>query len=84
MSCTASLGNALSTAGTATLQLVVNDSYGQVAQAMATITEVSPPASHGGGGSMTLLALVPLILLTMLRALSVGRVEVGTIEARQS
>jgi hypothetical protein len=75
MSCTANLGNALSTAGTATLQIVVNDNYGQTAQATATIKEVSSTASGGGGGggSMTFLGLAPLFVLTVLRALSAAR-----------
>jgi hypothetical protein len=75
MTCTASLGNALGTAGTATLTLTVEDNYVQIASAQATVTEtaVATAGSGGGGGGgaldrWTLFGLGGLALLSTLNA----------------
>jgi hypothetical protein len=64
MMCTANLGTASSTAGTATLAIMVQDAYAQTASATATVTETVPPKSGGGGmDPWTLLVLGCLVLV---------------------
>lgn len=64
MTCTANLGTASSTGGTATLAITVQDAYVQTASATATITETVPPKSGGGGvDRWTLFTLGCLVLV---------------------
>jgi Subtilase family len=66
MTCTANLGMASMTAGTATLAITVQDAYVQTASATATVTETFPPKS--GGGGMDRWTLLVLGCLVQLRA----------------
>jgi hypothetical protein len=69
MTCTANLGTASSTAGTATLAITVQDAYVQTASATATVTETVPPKSGGGGmDRWTLLALGCLVAMQVFRS----------------
>jgi hypothetical protein len=69
MTCTANLGTALGTAGTATLAITVQDAYVQTASATATVLEIVPPKSGGGGmDRWTLLVLGCLVLLQASRS----------------
>ncbi len=67
MNCTATLGNAQSSPGTATLTLTVEDPYVQSATASATVTENAVPAKSGGGSldPWALLGLTGLILIQL-------------------
>ena len=63
LTCTANLGTAPSTAGTATLAITVQDAYVQTASATAIVTETVPAKSGGGAvDRWTLLALACLAL----------------------
>ena len=67
MTCTASLGSAQGTPGTATLTLKVEDNYVQSASATATVTESAAPGKSGGGAldPLALLGLAGLVLLQL-------------------
>jgi hypothetical protein len=69
MTCTANLGTASSTAGTATLSIMVQDAYVQTASATATVQETMP--SKSGGGALdrwTLFVLGCFVLLQAARS----------------
>jgi Subtilase family len=67
MTCTASLGSAQGTPGTANLTLTVEDNYVQSASATATITESAAPSKSGGGAldPLALLGLTGLVLVQL-------------------
>ena len=67
MNCTASLGTAAGSPGTASLTLIVEDSYAQSASATATVTENAAPTKSGGGGldPWVLLGLTGLVLVQL-------------------
>ncbi len=75
MQCTATLGNAASTAGTETLTINAADSYGQVTSAQATFNVTQPPSASGGGGGggavdlWSVLGLAGLLLVRLPKAL---------------
>ena len=70
MNCTATLGTAQSSPGTATLTLTVEDPYVQSATASATVTENAVPAKSGGGAldPWALLGLTGLVLVQLTSA----------------
>jgi len=70
MTCTANLGSAASTAGTAVLMLTVQDTYGQSASESATVSETLPPRKSGGGvlDPWALLGLTGLVLVQLKRS----------------
>jgi hypothetical protein len=69
LSCTANLGTAQGTAGTATLAISVQDAYTQIASATVTVAETVPPKSGGGGiDRWTLLVLGFLVMFRALRS----------------
>jgi len=69
LSCTATLGSAQNTPGTATLTLTVNDAYGQSAAATASIDAQDPPKSGGGAlDRSALLGLAGLAVWQRLRS----------------
>lgn len=78
MSCTANLGSAEGTPGTATLTLKVEDNYVQSASATATITESAAPGKGGGGAidPWALLGLTSLVLVH--KRLARGRMREST------
>jgi len=79
MNCTATLGTASASPGTATLTLAFQDAYGQTGSASATVTENALPGTSGGGGGAieltSLLAMGALVALAKRRAWQLRSVE---------
>ncbi|HMK84936.1 MAG TPA: S8 family serine peptidase [Steroidobacteraceae bacterium] len=72
LNCTANIGKAPSSASSASLTILVADSYGQQATATATVSVIQP-GSGGGGGALGWVSVVGLAALAGLKR--AGRVR---------